>query len=76
MKSFPADCFEPEALSEARWFASANGIEIRIFDQQDRLTGRLLLDAGKARQGLDPACLTNLEDITASAVGSQGRSGP
>lgn len=50
VKSFPAEGFEPEALSAARWFASANGVEIRIFDQQDRLTGRLLVDAGKARK--------------------------
>lgn len=50
VKSFPADGFEPEALSEARWFASASGIEIRIFDQQDQLTARLLVDAGKPRQ--------------------------
>lgn len=50
VKSFPADGFEPETLSEARWFTSASGVEIRIFDQQDQLTGRLLVDAGKARQ--------------------------
>ena len=50
VKSFPADGFEPETLFGARWFASASGVEIRIFDQQDRLTGRVLVDAGKARQ--------------------------
>lgn len=51
MKSIPADGFAPEMLTDAKWFASANGVEIRIFDQQDRLIGRLLVDAGKVREG-------------------------
>lgn len=45
-KSFPTDGFNIEAIKKEVWNSRADGIEVRIFDDTDKLAARFLINAG------------------------------
>lgn len=45
-KSFPAEGFRLETIKTEVWAQSANGIDVRIFDDTEALAARFLIDAG------------------------------
>lgn len=46
MKTFPLDGFSVDALMNSTWSPNANGVEVRILDEQDNLVGNYLIDDG------------------------------
>ncbi len=46
-KSFPAAEFSVEILKTETWSATADGIEVRIFDDRDTLVARYIIDDGR-----------------------------
>ncbi|MGB7289642.1 MAG: UvrD-helicase domain-containing protein [Candidatus Macondimonas sp.] len=47
VKSLPVDAFTVEVLKNEVWAENADGIEIRIFDDRDRLTGCYMVNEGE-----------------------------
>lgn len=46
VKSFPGDGLSVDSLQESGWSRNANGVEVRIIDQQDNLIEKYLIDGG------------------------------
>jgi DNA helicase-4 len=60
-KTFPADGFRIDILKSEVWSKYAAGIDVRIFDETDRMVAQFLVDAGEWR------CITdNLYQFSAS----------
>lgn len=47
VKTFPAEGFRLGALRSELWSASANGVDLRVFDDAEKLLARYLIDEGR-----------------------------
>lgn len=63
-KSFPAEGFKAETLKSEVWAKSADGVDIRIFDDAEALVAQFVIDGGKwhcLMDRLDVLCRSNDE---------------
>ena len=67
-KSFSAENFNIEVLQEEIWAATADGIEVRIFDDHDTLVAQYLVNAGQWH------CI--IDKIPQQRVGVHAETGP
>ena len=59
-KGFPVDGFEIKRLQDEVWSGPADGIDVRIYDESEKVVGRFLVNAGQWTSVLDNLTSMNL----------------